>query len=288
MIKRTGQVDGFITSREDTRLITTGGDGAPTFTITETEKISDKLIINPLKLNETERRGDGGIIFNPLKLNETERRGDAVLVPLVTLTSSELIHKAGELFTATVNWDATAHSVTPNTDAWGDGWVDSLLANQGDNHGDESPLPIDGALLSATQNDAFMEVDLTRFTGFSVPSGGTMTLTIHAVQALAVAQTFTAVFSKFVARPFQEMTLNFTNKPADGTDTVTKNVSVLVGAVPSNYSMVLTASEYTPFLGNFMMIRFSSTAVLATPINISSREDTTVSNRQNLIFSLMR
>ncbi len=169
-----------------------------------------------------------------------------------------------------------ARSGTPDTDVTGDGWTDGIPLNNGVNHGNESPLPTSGNLLSATSQFPYFKWNLTtpKFIGLAHRAGiGTCQFSFFASQGLAIVQTLNVILWPLATNPFTESTLTFTNQPAvPGTGTITRSFSVLVGAANGRYDINLTAAEFAPFIGNYMVIRMDSSAVAATPINIVSRE----------------
>lgn len=183
-------------------------------------------------------------------------------------------------------------SGTPDTDMFGDAWVDGLLANQGVNHGNET-LQIDGSAAGAADHIGFFEVDLTRFT--NIAANGTLTVNFivtiaptATVPAVAPFATMTATFSKFAARPFTESTLTFTNKPADGTSIVTKTTNFSSISLGTTLTFTLTSTEYGPYLSNFMMVRLTSDQLLNTGQVVLGSRDGALANRPFIEFDFKR
>lgn len=231
---------------------------------------------------------------NPLQLNETLRFVSTRIVPAVTATYPEPL-KYRDSFIGRVDNLKVARTGTPDTDHLGDAWTDGSPLNTGVNHGNESPLPTSGNLLSATSQFPWFKWNLTtpRFIGLAHRAGvGTCQFSFWASQGLAVVQTLNVILWTSAANPFTESTINFSNQPtppAVGTgNRVDRSFSILVGAANGRYDINLTATEFAPFIGNWMLIRMDSSAVLATPINIVSREGATSGERPLLSFDFQK
>lgn len=211
---------------------------------------------------------------NPLALNTTTRFTSLRVVPAVAADYPEPL-KLRETFIGRIDDLKVARTGTPDSDHLGDAWTDGVPIRNGDNHGNESPLPCSGNLLSATTTYPWFKWNLTtpRFVGLAHRAGvGTCRFSFWGQQALAIAQSLNVNISVKTTNPFTESTINFTNQPTLGTNQVTRTISILVGAVNGRYDIDLSAAEFAPFIGNWMLVRMDSAAVLATAINIVSRE----------------
>lgn len=255
-----------------TVIIQEAPSGDADITWTDPIKYRDQLAPKP-QLNDR-------IIFrevqqiNPLKMNESLKLLDSRVVPAITASYPEPL-KYRDSFNGSISEMKVARTGTPDGDHLGDAWTDGVPLNNGVNHGNESPLPCSGNLLSATTTFPWFKWTLAspRFTGIAHRTGvGGCTFSFWGQQGLAVVQSLNVNLSVKTTNPFTESTINFTNQPTLGTNQVTRTLSVLVGAVNGRYDITLTPAEFAPFIGNWMLIRMDSAAVLATAINIVSRE----------------
>lgn len=251
--------------------VVAGGDADVVWT--ETPKILDKLAPTTTLPDSVVTREVHKI--DPLKLNTTTRTTSVRVVPDISANYSDPL-KTTETFIGRIDDLKIARSGTPDSDILGDGWTDGVAIRQGDNHGNESPLPVAGALLLATTQYAWMKWNLTtpKFVGLANKTGGTCRVSIWSSQSLAVAQTLRLNFSVKTTNPFTESTLTWTNQPTLGTNQVTRSISVLVGATNGRYDIDFTAAEFAPFIGNWMLFRMDSDALIASPCNVVSREGT--------------
>lgn len=254
----------------------------------ETPRYRDALASSP-KLNdqfifrETSKQ-------NPLGIGDTLHITDQRVVPTVTANYPEPL-KYRDSFNGNITELKVARTGSPDGDHLGDAWTDGVPLNNGVNHGNESPLPTSGNLLSATTTYPHFKWTLAspRFTGIAhQTSVGTCTFSFWASQGLAVVQALNINLSVKTSNPFTESTLTFTNQPALGTNQVTRTINILVGAVNGRYDIALTAAEFAPFIGNWMLIRMDSSAVLATAINVVSREGATAGERPLLTFDFTK
>lgn len=250
-----------------------GGSTSPNIVWTDPVKYRDAQVVNP-KIAEALKVRDAQALVNP-KVGETMRYASVRKNPAVTVVAADTMHYP-ERGIGKVTELIVARSGGPDADIAGDAWTDGIPLNNGVNHGNESPLPTSGNLLSATSQFPWFEWNLTtpKFVGLAHRAAiGTAQFSFFASQGLAVAQTLNVVLWASATKPFTESTLTFTNQPAvPGSGTVTRVFSVLVGAANGRYDINLTAAEFAPFIGNWMVIRMDSAAVAATPINIVSRE----------------
>lgn len=240
---------------------------------TDPVKYRDAPVISP-KIAEALKARDAQALVNP-KIGETMRYTSVRRNPSLTVVAADTMHYP-ERGIGRITELIVARSASPDSDITGDGWTDGIPLNNGVNHGNESPLPTSGNLLSATSQFPYFKWNLTtpKFVGLAHRAGiGTAQFSFWASQGLAVAQTLNVVLWPLATNPFTESTLTFTNQPAvPGSGTVTRAFSVLVGAANGRYDINLTAAEFAPFIGKWMVIRMDSSAVAATPINIVSRE----------------
>ncbi len=269
----------------------TGGGGstpvtdAPDIVWSEPIKYKDSsLVLNP-KIAEQLKYRDGHKLINP-SITDVMKYTSVRRNPTVTVVEPDLM-KYKSRGIGRVTELISNRSGTPDADIQGDGWVDGIPLNNGVNHGNESPLPTSGNLLSATSQFPWFKWNLTtpKFVGLAHRSGiGTAQFSFWASQSLAIVQTLNVIFQVYATDPFTESTLNFTNQPAiPGSGTFSRSFSILVGAVNGRYDVNITAAEFAPFIGNWMGIRMDSSAVAATPINVVSREGTTA-ERPRLSF----
>ena len=226
---------------------------------------------------------DGDIaIANPKLPDTLHFDGDTYTATVAaTESKSDTIHWP-ELTRGRVINIKTDRTGTPDTDMQGDGWVDSTVGNTGINHGNESPLLVsDENIIPAVTRRGLLKWDLTRFANLSAPTGGTMDFSIWGDTNIAiVAQTVEFEFSQSAASPFTESTLTWANQPAVGGNAVTKSFAALLRTnvlVPEyqEYAISLTAAEYGPYLGKWLMCRVTSATLVAVGLyNVASREHT--------------
>jgi hypothetical protein len=215
-------------------------------------------------------------------LPDTVHMRDALGTSSVTATAikTDTLHLDGDTFRGSAFINKVNRTGTPNTDVLTDAWVDATAINQGVNHGNESPLPIsDEAVVQVVTRRAYFRYDLTKFTPFTAPAGSSMVFRIWGDTTTAAGlQTVEARFSNSAATPFTESTLTWTNQPAVGSNPVTKSLGQLLRVSPlvveyREYVFTLTAAEYSPYLGQFLMIMMSTATVVAVGVlNLASRE----------------
>lgn len=233
---------------------------SPTLKFPEALKFRDQMVPGTLKLT-----------------TDTLRFTSARVVPAVTASYPEPL-KLRDGFIGHIDELKVARTGTPDGDHLGDAWTDGVPLNNGVNHGNETPLPTSGNLLSATTTFPYFKWTLAtpRFTGIAHRTGvGVARFSFWAQQGLAVVQALNIIFWP-LASSFTESTINFTNQPVPPTvgtgGRVDRAINILVGAVNGRYDIDFTAAEFAPFIGNWMLIRMDSAAVLATAINVVSRE----------------
>lgn len=213
------------------------------------------------------------------------------LIPTITVPLPETV-RLPDAFTMRAADIRVDRSGAPDADMYSDAWVDGLLANQGVNHGNESPLQVSDQAVPATQRDGFMKWDLRKFGTLTAPTGGTLVLEIWAGHATAAGVNGHAIFSnKGASDPFTESTITWTNRPAVGSGVIDRSfVSPFVnaGAPPAQILLSLTAAEYGSYLGNWLMVRFTSDALAVTPLNVVSREGATTAQRPRLSLDVRR
>lgn len=240
---------------------------------TDPIKYRDGLVLNP-RLPDNVKYRDAVSLVNP-KIGENLHLRDSRQVPEITATYPDPLKYREQGFGAITEL-ICARSGTPDSDVTGDAWVDGVPLNNTVNHGNESPLPTSGVLLSATTQAPVFKWNLTtpKFVGLAHRSGiGGCTFSFWAQQALAVVQSLDVVVYTTDTNPWTESTVNFNNYASvTHTQRASRSISVLVGAVNGRYDVTLTPTEFAPCIGRWLVVIMTSAAVLATPINVVSRE----------------
>lgn len=221
-------------------------------------------------VSETQRQ-------NPLALQSAPKFTSSREVPAIDAAYPEDL-SLPDFVLGTADLIDVSRTASPDTDMLGDCWLDGVALNQGVNHGNESPVFAASEDILATTRRALFEWDLTRFANLDAKVGSTMMVHFWTDHAVAILQTYTVVFSGFAARPFTESTANWTNSNAlNGSDDVSKGGSALVRLdilTPQwqQSDITLTAAEFEPFLGRFMLAFVTSNSLIATPLQFTSRE----------------
>jgi hypothetical protein len=260
-----------------------GSTGGPTFLMSETVARGEAMR-DTLRLPEQLARGD--VIRVTPKLNEQIARADAHKIPTLSFKTTDTV-KRTDLATFSIGpLSAVSRSGSPDGDDWGDAWTDATVGNTGVNHGNADPLQSSN-LSSATETRAFIEINLTRFTGLTAV-GGVHTLTLQAANGNLVQNaTVTLNFGAQAGRPFTESTITQANQPATPA-LFTKTITMPAGdsVTYASYSVTFTDAQMNQLLGNWVLIVITSAAADATAHNYRSRENATVGNRAALTFKV--
>lgn len=216
-----------------------------------------------------------------LTLNDSHARGDAYLLPSIQMVMPEsAAHDDNGLFTVGPLY-ALARSGSPDADDWGDAWTDSTIGNTGVNHGNADPLTVGNT--AVVEQRAFMEFNLTRFTGLT-GYGNSHTFQFRANSASALlASTLNVAFGANASRPFVESTITQSNQPATPT-LFTRSFSVAVDATFPLYTVTMTDAEINQLLGKWALVVFTVAALDAGSLILSRENSAAAPSRPNFNF----
>lgn len=261
-----------------------GGTAAPTFTAPEQVQTADKPV---LTLTPTDRANVAEVPAFTLTPLDAVQLGDALPTLSLTATPPDTVQPTDVLSTS-VDFPAVTRSGTPDTDSWGDGWTDALLANQGVNHGNETPLKV-AQVTAITEQRAYMEFDCTRFTGWTA-TGGTFVFS-DSQDSPALTVVLTVSFGAQAGRPFTESTLAQSNQPAVPTGftrTFTLAANTGTAGTADRQTITLTAGEAQSLIGKWGLVTFQIPVGSLMTAYVASREDATAGNRPKLTLNLTR
>lgn len=184
--------------------------------------------------------------------------------------------------TIEASWSADSRSGTPDSDLWGDAYVNNAVGQTGTNFGNVDPLQLNNIATSVRR--AFIKVDLRGFS--ATATGNAHTITLRATnQNVATTATITLSAGGNVSSPFTESTITNNNAPAVPTAVVITSAAI-PASTTQDVTFTLTDAQMNQLLGTWALIVLTTNSVLAN-VNVNSRENATVSNRMALNFTLL-
>ncbi len=183
-----------------------------------------------------------------------------------------------------------ARSGSPDADAWGDCWVDRLIANQGVNHGNETTMQF-SAVTASTRHDAYSEVSFARFTGL-VAGTGASTLEFNVDWpnvALNPNATVQLDFLVSASRPFVESTCNASNRArfSSSAPFTQRTFVATQNGTRRTHSVTLTTAEVDAILGNWLLLQWTvPDLTLGDPFGVHSRESVPAPQRVEFSVSM--
>jgi hypothetical protein len=253
--------------------------GAPTFIFNEVRKLADTVV---LAFTLAENRTEKDAVALTITATESRAAADRYLIPQVTLLAPEKRTSSDTATFIVGPQSAVSRSGTPDSDTWGDAWTDAALGQTGVNHGNADPLVIQN--LTANVRQAFVEVDLTKFTGLTA-TGNAHTFSFRITNAsLALAGTYSFACQGQATRPFVESTITQANEPAIPT-AITRALNVAANTT-TTLTVTFTDAEMNQLLAKWVLIVITATDALGSVTsNITSRENATVANRMTIMFT---
>lgn len=261
-----------------------------TFTHNETIRRGDIVEFLHLNLKDTIQRSDKFIVPS-LKLDDTIQRRDDYKLPNISFTGTETLQRSDKATFGPFTLTAIARSGTPDTDDWGDAYTDNTVGSTGTNHGNVSPLSVAGGAAGIGVLQGYVEINLTRFTGFTALGSATITAQVSCNSAISGTQTFTlhggpSALGGGATRPFTESTITQANQPA----TPAAFAPTYVATTTTNFvtaTWTLTAAELNTILGKWALLVITSAGgTVATPLFVKSREAATAAERMTITMTL--
>jgi len=164
---------------------------------------------------------------------------------------------------------------TPDTAAWGDSYVNRTVAQAGNNFSANNYWEV-AAGTAATQEDAYVEIDFTRFAGLSAGVGSSylrFTFTWQAV-GLTPSQTLLVDMRSNASRPFVESTITANNHArfASSSPYSQRSVAHLMDGTQYSVDVILTSAEINNLVGKWLEVQFSTPDLsLGTLLGVSRR-----------------
>lgn len=259
-----------------------GGPAVPTVVVADAGGTADAITLTP-QSPEAAGASDGP----SLRAAPTDSAGasDALATIDATLTQSDA-SGASDVLPLRVQETAQAASGTPDTDSWGDGWVDRLLANSGTHQNNAGGVNRFAQVTVLTELTAFLEINFGGAAARGTPrlvsfanGAGVSTLTFSVtwpVVALNLDATVRVDFRTQAARPFVESTFTSNSIGADfasGAPFTQRTFVFPQDGTVRTHIVTLAASEVAQILnGNWLLVQFTVPALtVGTPFILHGR-----------------
>lgn len=217
-----------------------------------------------------------------LTIGDVENLAD-VLSPVLTLPETPAV---SDTLKGLLDETAMSRSGSPDSDAWGDAWVNRNVLNLTDNHGNETTMQF-SAVTAATRHDAYCEISFVRFVGF-VAGAGTKTLDFRAVWPSVIGNpnaTILVDFQTSTSRPWSESAVN-ANAQARFTSTAPftqRTFTATQDGQQRTHVVTFTSDEMTEILGKWLLIQWTvADLTLGDPFGVVARESVSDGARINI------
>lgn len=252
-----------------------GGTGQPTAIISDDSGLSDALVGTFDIKNESVGASDA-LAFTP---GPTDDVGFSEKVSSTTATLGPADDGGlSDVFNLEVKETAQDRSGTPDTDSWGDGWVDRTVANAGTHQaevGGVSMQVANAAAANVTEQDGYLEINFDGTAARGTPrlqgpftaqvAGSTFVFPVAWPNvATTPAASLLVDFQTNAARPFVESTItaNSQAKISSLSPFTQRSITFPQDGTPRRHTVTFTAAETTAILnGKWLLVQFSVAAL---------------------------
>ncbi len=235
----------------------TGGDGSPTAIVSDDVGLSDALLLSWISPDDV--GFSDALLFTQVP---TDALGfsDAISSINASLTNTDDVGLS-DVLALQLTESAQAASGSPDSDSWGDGWVNRTAVNAGTHQANTANLQV-AAVTAATENDAYIEVNYSRFVSLSA---GTTSSTITFVctwptVAATPAATLRVDFQSSSGKPFVESTFTANTRArfASASPYTQRSFTFNQDGTQRTHIVTLTSSEVNDILSaKWLMLQFT-------------------------------
>lgn len=269
-----------------TTTVAVGNPQQPTAIIGDDAGASDAVVLTNSR-PDAAGAGDNQIKLTP---GPTDTAGASDSLSSVTGSATPTDDGgASDVLKLEVQETAQARSGTPDSDSWGDAWVDRTVGQTGVNHGNETTMTV-SAVTALTEQDGYLEFNGTRLSATLVDDGAQSTLTFKvqwATVALSPNATLQVDFQTSAGRPFTESTVNASNR-ARFNSAAPFSQRTFVAAQDGTlrtHVVTFTAAELNAILGNWLLVQFTVPDLTLGTQLVQARES---ANKASIDFFVKR